>query len=81
MYYKYKPPSILSGQKFGKSKRSYSRWYNVISKNPDLFLPDKWPAYFIKSKGCKIWDLDGKMYYDLSFMGVGTNILGYAIIL
>ena len=50
----------------------------LFSKNPDLFLPEKWPAYFSKVKGCKIWDLDGKMYYDLSFMGVGTNILGYA---
>ena len=23
------------------------------------------------------WDLDGKHYYDLSIMGIGTNILGY----
>ena len=50
----------------------------LFSKNPDLFLPDKWPAYFSKSKGYKVWDLDGNCFTDLSFMGVGTNILGYA---
>ena len=48
------------------------------SKNPDLFLPNKWPTYFSKTSGCNVWDLDNKKYYDLSLMGVGTNILGYS---
>ena len=50
----------------------------LFSKNPDLFLPKKWPSYFKKAKGCHIWDLQNKKYLDMSFMGVGTNILGYA---
>ena len=50
----------------------------LFSKNPDLFLPKFWPAYFEKTKGCNIWDLQGKKYLDLSMMGVGTNILGYS---
>lgn len=50
----------------------------LFSKNPDLFLPKKWPAYFSKSKGYKVWDLDGNCFADLSFMGVGTNSLGYS---
>ncbi len=50
----------------------------LFSKNPDLFLPEKWPAYFSKSKGYKVWDLDGNCFADLSFMGVGTNTLGYS---
>ena len=50
----------------------------LFSKNPDLFLPKKWPAYFSKAKGCTIWDLENKKYTDLCSMGVGTNILGYA---
>ena len=50
----------------------------LLSKNPDLFLKGKSPAYFHKAKGCYIWDLDGKRYLDFSFMGVGTNVLGYA---
>ena len=50
----------------------------LLSKRPELFLPNKWPVYYKRAKGCKIWDLDGNLYYDFSFMGVGTNILGYS---
>ena len=66
-------------------QKMWKRGKNVIpsgtmlfSKNPDLFLPKFWPAYFEKTKGCNVWDLQGKKYLDLSMMGVGTNILGYS---
>jgi glutamate-1-semialdehyde aminotransferase len=49
----------------------------LLSKRPEMFLPDQWPSYFSKSKGCKVWDLDGNEYFDFSIMGIGTNILGY----
>jgi glutamate-1-semialdehyde 2,1-aminomutase len=42
-----------------------------------MFLPDQWPAYFNKAKGCKVWDMDGKEYIDMCIMGIGTNTLGY----
>ena len=51
---------------------------SLLSKNPNLFLPNKWPTYFSRSKGCKVWDLNNKPYTDMSLMGVGTNILGYS---
>ena len=71
--------NMITGQKIWKrAKQIIPGGTMLFSKNPDLFLPDKWPAYFNKSKGCKIWDLDGNCFNDLSFMGVGTNILGYA---
>ena len=50
----------------------------LLSKRPEMFLPDLWPAYFSKSKGCNVWDLDGKKFIDLATMSVGTNILGYS---
>jgi len=49
----------------------------LLSKRPEMFLPENWPAYFSKSKGCTVWDLDGKEYTDMSIMSIGTNILGY----
>ena len=49
----------------------------LLSKRPEMFLPEKWPAYFKKAKGCEVWDLDGNHYYDMCLMGVGTNTLGY----
>jgi glutamate-1-semialdehyde aminotransferase len=68
----------------GKGQELYTKSKNLIpggtmllSKRPEMFLPDLWPSYFSKAKGCKVWDLDGKEYLDLSIMGIGTNILGY----
>ena len=49
----------------------------LLSKRPEQHLPEHWPAYFSKSKGCKVWDLDGREYIDCSMMGIGTNTLGY----
>lgn len=50
----------------------------LFSKNPDLHLPLKWPAYFSKAKDISIWDLHNRKYIDCFLMGVGTNTLGYA---
>ncbi len=70
---------LCAGQKtWQRAKKIIPGGTMLFSKNPDLFLPNKWPAYFSKSKGCKIWDLDNNCYNDLSYMGVGTNILGYS---
>jgi glutamate-1-semialdehyde 2,1-aminomutase len=61
-----------------KAKKIIPGGTMLFSKNPDLYLPKKWPAYFSKTKGCTIWDLDNKRYEDMSVMGLGTNILGYS---
>lgn len=69
----------------GKGQELYKRAKQIIpggtmllSKRPEQFLPENWPAYYSRSKGCRIWDLDGKEYIDCSMMGIGTNTLGYA---
>ena len=49
----------------------------LLSKRPEMFLPEHWPSYFSKAKGCRIWDLDGKELIDMTIMGIGTNTLGY----
>ena len=73
-----KKKNILKGQKLWKrANKVIPNGTMLFSKNPNLFLPKKWPSYFSKSKGCKIWDLDNIPYDDISLMGVGTNILGY----
>src|SRR3989338_1249337 len=43
-----------------------------------MHLPGLWPAYYSKAKGCEVWDLDGNKYTDMSYMGIGSCILGYA---
>lgn len=67
-----------TGQKLWKRAKQIIPGGNMLlSKRAEMFLPDQWPTYFSKAKGCKVWDLDGKEYIDMSIMGIGTNILGY----
>ncbi len=63
---------------WNRAKKAIPNGNMFLSKNPSRFLDDHWPTYFNKSKGCEVWDLSNKKYYDFSLMGVGTNILGYA---
>ena len=50
----------------------------LLSKRSEMFLPGVWPAYYKKAKGCKVWDLNNKMYYDFAGMGVTACVLGYS---
>jgi glutamate-1-semialdehyde 2,1-aminomutase len=67
-----------SGQKLWKrAKRVLPGGSMLLSKRAEMFLPEQWPAYFSKTRGCRVWDLDGREYVDMSLMGIGTNTLGY----
>lgn len=63
---------------YKKAKKIIPGGTQLLSKRPEMFLPEYWPAYYSKAKGCKIWDLDGNEYIDVSYMGIGANVLGYA---
>jgi glutamate-1-semialdehyde 2,1-aminomutase len=70
--------SMGKGQKLWKrAKRVIPGGNMLLSKQSEMFLPNQWPSYFQKAKGCKVWDLDGREYTDMSIMGIGTNVLGY----
>ena len=69
--------------RYGKGQHLWKRAKKIIpggnmllSKRAEMFLPESWPSYFSKSKGCKVWDLDGNKYIDMSIMGI-DNSLGY----
>ena len=62
---------------YKKAKQIIPGGTMLLSKRPELFLPEIWPSYFSKSKGCKIWTLDNDELTDMSIMGIGTNSLGY----
>jgi glutamate-1-semialdehyde 2,1-aminomutase len=67
-----------TGQKLWKRAKQIIPGGNMLlSKRSEMFLPDQWPAYFSKAKGCKVWDLDGNEFIDMCIMGIGTNTLGY----
>ena len=67
-----------TGQKLWKrAKRVIPGGNMLLSKRAEMFLPELWPAYFSKARGCRVWDLDGNEFTDMLLMGVGTNTLGY----
>jgi len=72
------------GAKMGTGQKLWHRAKQIVpggnmllSKRAEMFLPEQWPAYFSKAKGCQVWDLDGNSYFDTCLMGIGTNTLGY----
>ena len=68
----------ISQDLYKKAKGIIPGGTQLLSKRPEMFLPDLWPSYYKKSKGCEVWDLDDNHYYDMSIMGIGTCVLGYA---
>jgi len=50
----------------------------LLSKRPEMFLPEQWPAYYQSAKGVAVTDLDGRTYLDFTHCGVGTCPLGFA---
>ena len=67
----------LGQELYVKAKKLIPGGTMLLSKRPEMFLPDKWPSYFSKAKGCIVWDLDGNELIDMCIMGIGTNTLGY----
>jgi glutamate-1-semialdehyde 2,1-aminomutase len=67
-----------TGQKLWKrAKQVIPGGSLLLSKRAEMFLPERWPAYFSRAKGCHVWDLDGRELLDMCIMGIGTNTLGY----
>jgi glutamate-1-semialdehyde 2,1-aminomutase len=76
------PTSAVTGNGTGqllwrRAKRVIPGGNMLLSKRAEMFLPEQWPAYFSRAKGCRVWDLDGRELVDMSIMGIGTNLLGY----
>jgi glutamate-1-semialdehyde 2,1-aminomutase len=63
---------------YAKAKKIIPGGTQLLSKRPELHLPGLWPTYYKKAKGCEVWDLNGRKFSDVSFMGIGSCILGYA---
>lgn len=49
----------------------------LLSKRAEMFGSESWPAYFTRSSGCEVWDLEGRRYIDFAG-GIGAVLLGYA---
>jgi glutamate-1-semialdehyde 2,1-aminomutase len=50
----------------------------LLSKRPEMFAPDKWPAYYREARGCEVIDIEGNRLIDMSLSGILACILGYS---
>lgn len=63
---------------FLRASRRIPGGTQLLSKRPPMYLPEHWPSYFTKAKGVEVTDLDGRTFTDMSMMGIGACVLGYA---
>ncbi len=72
-------PDLKNGMAlWEKAKKLIPGGTQLLSKRVEMFAPDVWPAYYKKAKGIEVWSLDDKKYLDMSSMGIGACMLGYA---
>ncbi len=76
---KFKKYKLGTGQQlYQKAKKIVPGGSQLFSKKQELYSPNIWPSYFKKAKGVHLTDMDNNTLLDMSTMGIGANILGYA---
>ena len=71
-------PNLHSGpQLWQEARKIIAGGTGLMSKQAELYDRTSWPAYYTKSKGCEVWDMDGNRYIDF-VGGIGSVLLGYA---
>lgn len=49
----------------------------LLSKRPEMFAPDVFPAYFKQAKGCRLTTVDDQEFIDFTTCGIGACLLGF----
>src|SRR5690349_436292 len=63
---------------YAKARTRIPGGTQLLSKRPEMFLPEHWPSYYSKARGVEVWDLDGNRFLDMSYNGIGACSLGAA---
>ncbi|MCA9041169.1 MAG: aminotransferase class III-fold pyridoxal phosphate-dependent enzyme [Planctomycetaceae bacterium] len=71
-------PGSITQALYLRAKQLIPGGTQLLSKRPEMFAPEVWPAYYQQCQGCQVVDLDGREYIDMSIMGIGACLLGYA---
>ncbi|MAT16822.1 MAG: aminotransferase class III [Planctomyces sp.] len=71
-------PGSLTQALYLRAKQLIPGGTQLLSKRPEMFAPEVWPGYYQSCNGCTVVDLDGREYTDMSIMGIGACLLGYA---
>ena len=68
----------LVQQQYRHAKTIIPGGTQLLSKRPEMFAPDHWPAYYEQAIGCEVMDTSGRRFIDMSFNGILACILGFA---
>ena len=72
------PNKITKAQKlWEKAKKIVPGGNSLLSKRPEMLLPNKWPTYFNSTSGCEITDLDGNKYIELDSKMISSDPLKF----
>jgi glutamate-1-semialdehyde aminotransferase len=75
---KFEKFASLNRERYSMSNSIIPGGTQLFSKRPEIFSPTDWPTYYSKANGITITDMHGQKFRDMSQMGVGSCILGYA---
>ena len=67
----------VGSELYARAKSLIPGGVGLLSKRPEMFLPEQWPPYYAKASGAQVWDLSGSAYVDM-IMAPGCFILGAA---
>ncbi len=73
----FNPPPARDQDLYRHAKQIIPGGTQLVSKRPERFAPEQWPAYFREARGCEIVDVDGRRYWDFSAHGIGACLLGF----
>jgi glutamate-1-semialdehyde 2,1-aminomutase len=62
---------------YERAKKLIPGGTQLLSKRPEIFLPENWPCYYSRAKGCAVWDLEDRQFIDMTTTGIGACLLGY----
>ena len=71
-------PTVDVQAQYREAKTIFPGGTQLLSKRPELFAPDQWPAYYEEARGCEVIDTEGRKFIDMSTGGILACILGYA---
>ena len=63
---------------YNRSSKIIPGGVQLLTKRPEIFLPDQWPSYYKSAKGCELVTFDDIKLYDFTNSSVGMCPLGYA---
>jgi len=71
-------PKVDVQQQYREAKAIIPGGTQLLSKRPEQFAPDQWPAYYEEARGVEVIDTQGRKFTDMSTGGILACILGYS---